>query len=291
MKLFVIAVLAAGSFFDLSCSPADKSSLISQISRKSQTQNSNHQVATNDPVNPEPSKDQVQQSLGNQILLFNGIGTSVSDWQSLVQIINSMGLTYQLVNSASLNAMSLSTLKNYKMILIPGGNSNVINSALTTATMIRVRQAVRDGGVNFLGICAGAFDAVGVDTFSNSTAYYGFAVAEGAYLKHWYPNGNSILITAIVPIVFADKSSRYMMWWDGPTTPEFSGGVVARYPDGKPAISQKFSGAGFVIVSGVHPEAPASWQYDSGVDLDGTDFDIAKKLIAATLYRKPMVSF
>lgn len=223
-----------------------------------------------------------------QVLLFNGMGISVSDWQSTEQIIKSMGLTYRLVNSTALTAMSLTDMQKFKLIVVPGGNSNVINSNLSLATRIRVKQAVRDGGVSFLGICAGAFAAVGIDTLSNTTAYYGFAVAQGNYLKTWYPGGNTSLIAAVPVISFADGTRRNIIWYGGPYTPEWTKGVVARYPDGKPAISQTWTGNGFVIVSGPHPEAPSNWQYDSGPDPDGLDHDIAKKLIRAALDRKPL---
>jgi glutamine amidotransferase-like uncharacterized protein len=226
-----------------------------------------------------------------QILLFNGIGISTSDWQSLEQIIKSMGVTYQLVNSSALTAMSLTDMEQFKLILIPGGNSNTINSNLSLATRIRVKQAVRDGGVSYLGICAGAFAAVGIDTKSNTTAYYGFAVAQGSYLTEWYPQGNTSLIAAVPTIAFADGTHRSIIWYGGPFTPEWPGGVIARYPDGKPAISQTWTGMGFVIVSGPHPEAPPNWQYDSGPDPDGLDYDIAIKLIRATLDRKPLPTY
>jgi len=251
-------------------------------------------ISTVDPVNPtnegdpqDPPQDQAE-IITPQILLFNGIGTSVSDWRSLEAIIKSMGLTYRLVNSYGLNSMSLLQMKKYKLILIPGGNSNTINNALYASTRIRVRQAVRDGGVSYLGICAGAFAGIGTDARSNTTAYYGFAVALGEFLKHWYPNGDSSLIAAVPMVTFADGTRRYLMWWDGPKTPEWPRGVVARYPDGKPAISQAWNGLGFVVVSGPHPEAPASWQYDSGKDPDGLDHDIAAKLIRSALYRRPL---
>jgi len=35
---------------------------------------------------------------------------------------------------------------------------------------------------------------------------------------------------------------------------------VGKYPDGTPAIVEGSSGKGWVILSGVHPEAPASWR-------------------------------
>src|SRR3989338_8317087 len=223
------------------CTPSTDSDISS--TPDGETVKSLPDVIQEDPKNPNDESTQEQNAGSVQILLFNGIGTSLSDWKNLEVIIKSMGLTYQLVNSSVLNNMSLSTLKTYGMILIPGGNSNTINNALTKSTKIRVSQAVRDGGVSYLGICAGAFDA---------------------------------------------GSSRYLMWYDGPSTPEWYRGVVARYPGGKPAISQTWTGSGFVIVSGPHPEAPPSWQWDSGKDPDGTDYDIAMKLIRAALYRQPL---
>jgi hypothetical protein len=38
------------------------------------------------------------------------------------------------------------------------------------------------------------------------------------------------------------------------------GDVVGKYPDGTPAIVEGNSGKGWVILTGVHPEAPASWR-------------------------------
>lgn len=263
---------------------------------KSNSANQNHpQIESTTEVlaqEPSQSEEVVQDSVTvSKVLLFNGLGTSVSDWQTLEGIIRNMGLTYKLVNSAALNAMSTAELIQYKLILIPGGNSNVIINNLTLATKIKVRKAVRDSGVSFLGICAGAFAAVGIDTYSNTTAYYGFAVAQGDYLPHWYPGGNSTLITSIQKINFATGNSRFMTWWDGPSVTDWKAGVIARYPDGKAAISQTWTGKGFVIVSGIHPEAPKSWQYDTGVDPDGTDYDIAIQLISAALNRKPLPAF
>jgi hypothetical protein len=280
-----LAFLSLSTF--VACSQSDKSATDSAPT-VSEERHSFADTSPSDPVNPDSTPAQEGVALPVQVLLFNGIGTSLSDWQSLERIIKSAGLTYRLVNSSTLNAMSLAEMKTFKLILIPGGNSNTINSALPVSTRIRVRQAVRDGGVSFLGICAGAFDAVGVDSLSNTTAYYGFAVAQGSYLTTWYPNGNRNILATVPVISFADGTHRNLMWYDGPFTPEWKGGVVARYPDGKPAISQTWTGSGFVIVSGPHPEAPPNWQYDSGPDPDGLDYDIALKLIQAALNRKPL---
>src|SRR5204863_3847027 len=48
-------------------------------------------------------------------------------------------------------------------------------------------------------------------------------------------------------------------WEDGPQLSGW-GAVVARYPDGAPAVVEGRSGRGGVILSGVHPEAPESWR-------------------------------
>ena len=38
------------------------------------------------------------------------------------------------------------------------------------------------------------------------------------------------------------------------------GDIVAKYPDGTPAIVEGNIGDGCVILSGIHPEAPESWR-------------------------------
>jgi hypothetical protein len=48
-------------------------------------------------------------------------------------------------------------------------------------------------------------------------------------------------------------------WEDGPQLTGW-GDVVARYPDGTPAVVQGAVEAGWVLLSGFHPEAPESWR-------------------------------
>ena len=49
----------------------------------------------------------------------------------------------------------------------------------------------------------------------------------------------------------------------GRTVPSSRDGatIVGEYPNGTPAIVEGKSGNGWVILSGIHPEAPASWRY------------------------------
>jgi hypothetical protein len=225
------------------------------------------------------------------VLLFNGTGISTSDWQTTEKIIKSMGLSYKLANSAQLNAMSLDDISKFGLIVVPGGHGSQITSGLNLQTRLRVRQAVQDRGVNYLGFCAGAWTAVGLEATSKTVSNYGFAAVYGNHLSNWWPNGNTSAVAAVVPVTFATGSTRQLVWWGGPATPEWKGGVIARYGNGKAAIAQAWSGQGFVVISGPHPEAPQGWRATAGTDSDGLDYDIAQKLITAALEQKPLKTF
>jgi hypothetical protein len=239
-----------------------------------------------DPSNPSgPSP-----TYATDILLFNGTGVSTSDWQNTQQIIQSQGYSYKLVNSAQMNAMSLDEIANFGLIVVPGGSGGTIAGGLTADTRLRIRQAVRDRGVGYVGFCAGAWVAVGPEAETNQTASYGFAVAKGSILDLFLPGGQSPT-AAIVKVSFPDGSNRNLVWWGGPTTPEWAGGVVARYDTGLPAISETWSGKGYVVISGPHPEAPQSWRATAGTDSDGLDYDIAIRMFNAALKKQPLAAF
>lgn len=239
-----------------------------------------------DPVNP-PKGPRASKT---DVLLFNGEGTSTSDWQSLQKILKSVKLSYELVNSEELDEMSLDELASFGLLIFPGGHGNQITDGVSASTAIRVRQAVRDRGVSFLGICAGAWIAVGPEAKSNKSASYGFAVASGSFLDEYKPGGESPT-AAIVDVSFADGTKRDLVWWGGPITPSWTNGVVAKYSTGEPAISETWSGRGFVVVVGPHPEAPEGWRETAGNDPDGLDFDIALNLIKSALTRTPLKTF
>jgi glutamine amidotransferase-like uncharacterized protein len=61
---------------------------------------------------------------------------------------------------------------------------------------------------------------------------------------------------------------------------------VGKYPDGTPAIVEGSSGKGWVILSGVHPEAPENWRggmtFTTPASVDNA---YAGKLIDAALHR------
>lgn len=237
---------------------------------------------------PAPIADR---SYSTDVLIFNGAGVSTSDWQSTENIVKSMKLSYKLANSAQLDAMSLDQMASFGLLIVPGGHSPQIINGLKPATRVRVRQAVRDRGVSYVGMCAGAFAAVDSGASTNNPTADAFPVIEGKYLPMWWPNGDTSKTAVVTPVTFANGTQRHLVWWGGPSTPEWKGGVVARYNNGKPAISQASYGKGFIVLTGPHPEAPQGWRATAGNDPDGLDYDVFSSLVKAALTRQPLPTF
>ena len=64
---------------------------------------------------------------------------------------------------------------------------------------------------------------------------------------------------AAVTIVTVGGPPLDHYWEDGPQLTGW-GAVVGKYPDGTPAIVEGTSGKGWVVLVGVHPEAPETWR-------------------------------
>jgi glutamine amidotransferase-like uncharacterized protein len=105
--------------------------------------------------------------------------------------------------------------------------------------------------LNYLGVCAGAFLA------GRSSHYDAFELADVQF--PFYSAENRGVRKAAVSIDVPGAPALEQYWEDGPQLSGF-GAVVGRYPDGTPAIVEGSSGNGWVVLSGVHPEAPASWR-------------------------------
>jgi glutamine amidotransferase-like uncharacterized protein len=155
------------------------------------------------------------------------------------------------VNSSQLNKMGESQIREYRLLIVPGGNFVDIGSSLTSATTGNIRKAIRNG-LNYLGICAGGF-------FAGNSPYYGLNLTSGATFRFYAAEAQGIR-KAAVAIAGAGAPTLDQYWEDGP---QFTGwgAVVGRYPDRTPAIVEETFGRGWVILAGVHPEAPARWQH------------------------------
>ena len=185
------------------------------------------------------------------ILLFVGTGTSASDVSAVETILAANKLTYSTANSSQLDAMSETQLKAYKLLIVPGGNSITIGKGLTSNATTNVHNAVVNDGLHYLGICAGGF-------FGGYSIYNGLNLTSGVWFN-FYADYNKGINKEAVEISSPGTGQLDQYWQDGP---QFTGwgSIVGKYPDGTPAIVEGKSGTGWVILSGVHPEAPASWR-------------------------------
>jgi glutamine amidotransferase-like uncharacterized protein len=214
-----------------------------------------------------------------QILLFSGTGTSPNDVAAFETILKDKQLTYSKVNSSQLNVMSESQLRGYGLLIVPGGNFIDIGNGLTPGATANIRNAVKNG-LNYLGVCAGAFFAGNSPTNGlnlTSDVKFGFYAAEDRGIRK-----------AAVAIAVAGTPTLEHYWEDGPQLTGW-GAVVGKYPDGTPAIVQGTCGKGWVILSGVHPEAPAYWRRGMSFNTPASsDNAYAWTLIRATLNRESL---
>lgn len=184
------------------------------------------------------------------ILLYNGTGTSPNDVGAVETILNGQHLQYSTANSVEMDSLSESRLRMYRLLIVPGGNYIVMGDGILPGTTAKIRRAVQNG-LNYLGICAGGL-------LAGDSIHNGLNLTSGVRF-HFYSAVNRGIHKAAVPISGAGTPTLDQYWEDGP---QFTGWgeVIGKYPDGTPAIVEGKSGAGLVILSGVHPEAPASWR-------------------------------
>ena len=211
------------------------------------------------------------------ILLFSGTGTSRGDVAAVETVLRRNHLEYSTVSSRALNGMGLPEMQGHRLLIVPGGNFVQIGNNLTPRTTANIREAVK-GGLNYLGICAGAF-------FAGNSPYNGLNLTSGVRFG-FYAAENQGIRKAAVAITTAGGQTLEQYWEDGPELTGW-GAVVGRYSDATPAFVEGTFGSGWVILSGVHPEAPESWrrgmEFKTPVDQDHA---YAATLIRAALARK-----
>lgn len=223
-------------------------------------------------------------------VIYNGYGIDTTGTDALVQIIKAQGLTSRVIAEDEFNGMTSADFARFGTFIWPGGGNDEIDSALEPEARTNLRRAILEKGLNYVGICAGAFIAVGPKTALDETPAWGLALIEGNYLRNYSTVDGER--ETMVATNFPDGSTRELMLWTGPyfdTTAQ----VIARYAaDAKPAMVQAKINDSLIVLSGPHPEAPELWQTESGlVDNDGLDWDIAWKLMRAAHTRQPLPSW
>jgi glutamine amidotransferase-like uncharacterized protein len=185
-----------------------------------------------------------------RVLLFVGRGTSPNDVAAFEHILSGSRIDYATATSAQLDKLSESELRAYGLLVVPGGNFEEIGKGLDAGTPVRLRSAIGNG-LNYLGVCAGAF-------FAGDSPYNGLNLTSGVRFRFYSAEDRGIRKTAVA-ISTPDGSPLDHYWEDGPQLTGW-GEVAAKYPDGTPAIVQGTFGQGWVILTGTHPEAPESWR-------------------------------
>jgi len=248
------------------------------------TTNSVAAPAVVEPASPDSLPGQQgDTNLGaTPVLIFNGTGTSPNDVTAVEAVVSAKGLAYHTANSSQLDSMSQSQLMAYKLFIVPGGNSITIGHNLSSKATTAVRDAVAQG-LNYLGICAGGF-------FGGYSEYNGLDLTSGKWFTLYADYYKGINKEAVA-ISFPNGTKLDIYWQDGPNLSGW-GQIVGKYPNGNTALTEGYWGKGFVLLSGVHPEAPAGWR--SGMDfftpLD-VDLAFAGTLVTSALNRVTLPHF
>jgi hypothetical protein len=210
-----------------------------------------------------------------KVLLFVGTGTTSGDVAAVKTILGGLSLTYATATTSQLNAMSETALRAYKLILVPGGNAVTISKYLTRTATANIHNAIVTGGVHYLGICAGAF-------FAGHSTYNYLSLTSNVWFNFYADEFKGIDKAALE--IAAPNGTRLDQYWQNGPDLKGWGAVVGKYPDGTPAIVEGKSGYGWIILCGVHPEAPASWRYGMTFTTSvATDNAYAKTLVTAAL--------
>jgi glutamine amidotransferase-like uncharacterized protein len=213
---------------------------------------------------------------GADILLFAGTGTSPNDVAAISAILRDANLPFAIVDTARVNAMDAADFRNHRLLIVPGGNFEMMGKALTAQAAANVRGAVM-GGLNYLGICAGAFIA-------GNSPYNGFNLTEGTHFGFYAISAQGVRKSA-ASIATADGKTIEQYWEDGPQLSGW-GKPIATYPDGTPAAVEGPAGEGWMVLVGTHPEAPESWRRDVGLTTPAKDSHaFARRLVEAALRR------
>ena len=195
--------------------------------------------------------DGVAPSSPGRILLFVGRGTSPNDVAALERVLTGGRFDYSTATSQQLDDLKESELRAYRLVVVPGGNFEDIGNGLDAGTTVRLRSAIGNG-LNYLGVCAGAF-------FAGHSPYNGLNLTSGVRFPFYAAEDRGIRKTAVA-VSTPEGPTLDHYWEDGPQLAGW-GEVVAKYPDGTPAVVQGRFGDGWVVLTGVHPEAPESWRH------------------------------
>ena len=208
---------------------------------------------------------------GIDIALYTGGTTSASSRDALFEMFLWMNASVVILSAASIRA---GVLRDYDLLVVPGGDASEYNDALGYSGLTEIRSFIEGGA--FFGVCAGAYFACDQILWEDSLIEYSLDLFDGRgtgaidAIAEW-PNYDMCVIDinrSSTAIDLSDEPDNHtVMYFGGPyfTMNDSSGiEVLARYRvNDNPAMIAFEYEAGRVFLSGPHPE----WEEDS--DRDG----------------------
>ncbi len=222
------------------------------------------------------------------VLVYRGPGACTDGCaEAAAEIPASMGFEIRYVTSHTLTEASF---ENAVLWVQAGGNAIKASKSLGRKNLELIKKHIRYQGMGYVGFCAGAFladEAVddeekfpGLGLIPFGTRYYQVDSQKDGIMH---------------PLTFSKGVIRYHYFNGGGTFDLRNSDydrvdVLAKYPNGDPALLQTTYGMGNVVIIGAHPEATAVWKsYTHMSDPDGSDHDIARDMVRRALpkaYRK-----
>jgi hypothetical protein len=164
-----------------------------------------------------------------------------------------------------------------KVWIQPGGYSQQAYEAMTPRLRQQIIQFIKNGG-GYVGFCAGAFLTT---ELIGTTGTPGLGIFPAKTRTHEVPAARAGLDYSIQKVNWLGEE-RMLYFKGGPALYGLKPGteIVATYEDGSVAAARAELGKGRVFVSGPHPEAPAWWWEDDGIqNPDGIDHFLAVEMI------------
>ena len=235
------------------------------------------------PVPPTSTRN-----FSTDVMIFTGSGTWGTEISDAEALFTANGITYQEANSAQLDAMAPADMAKFGIIFMPGGAGGTEAGSVSAQTHANLRTAVQSLGLGYVGFCAGAFVAAAPAPSAGGDVSYGFGVVDAPVMNYYTGPGTSAAYEETLE-TFADGHTENMLWYGGPITPNT--GVIAKYPTGDPAVSEMWSGSGFVIVAGTHPDLSASSLSGLGASPATSAQATALKIFNAAIHQQPLPTY
>lgn len=167
--------------------------------------------------------------------------------------------------------------KGAKVWIQPGGIAQIALYSMTYKLRQELVNFIATGG-GYVGFCAGAFIATSIIGTSKN---YGLGIFPGRTAAYGYWPENSSVGYSFEKMNWLGKN-RSVFFEGGPYLYGFGNHAEATsvFESGHTAAARAQYGKGRVYITGAHPEAPAIWSQEDGLqDPDGNDHDLGAEMV------------